>query len=116
MRQVAVVNTTTGEILASAAHLADSFLSRFLGLQGRRHLPKGGGLVLFPTASIHMLFMFICIDAIFVAPNGHVVRVARGLRPWTVGPIVPAALYCVELPEGAAGATEPGHVIDLRSE
>jgi hypothetical protein len=115
MRYVAVVNTTTGQVLAQRAAVAESFLARFLGLQFRRSLPRGTGLVLVPTSSIHMLFMFMRIDAVFVDHNGQVVRVGRRLRPWTLGPIVPKALYCVELPVDAASSTQPEHTIELRA-
>ncbi len=115
MRRVAVVNVTTGEELASHATVAETLWTRFLGLQGRRSMPAGEGLVLLPTSSIHMFFMFMRIDAVFVADDGRVIRVGRGLRPWTLGPIVPHALYCVELPAGAAERTQPGHTIELRA-
>lgn len=115
MRYVAVVNSTTSQTLAQRAAVAESFLSRFLGLQFRRSLPAGSGLVLVPTSSIHMLFMFMRIDAVFVDHNNQVVRVGRRLRPWTLGPIAPKALYCVELPADAATGTEPGHTIELRA-
>lgn len=115
MRYVSVVNTSTGTVLAERAAVAETFLSRFLGLQFRRALPPGTGLVLLPTSSIHMLFMFMRIDALFVDEAGRIVRIARRLRPWTVGPIVPSALYCVELPPGAADGAETGQVVELRA-
>ncbi len=115
MRYVSVVNTSTGAVLAQRAAVAETFLSRFLGLQFRRSLPPSTGLVLLPTSSIHMLFMFMRIDAVFVDDAGRIVRVARRLRPWTVGPIVPKALYCVELPPGAAEGTEPGQTLELHT-
>ena len=114
MRYVAVINTTTGHAIATRAAVAETFVSRFFGLQGRRSLPLGTGLVLMPTSSIHMFFMFMRIDAIFVAGDGTILRIARGLRPWTVGPIVPGALYCVEVPPDSASQSEPGHKIELR--
>jgi uncharacterized membrane protein (UPF0127 family) len=114
MRYVTVLNATTGSVLAERAAVAETFLARFLGLQFRRSLPSGAGLVLLPTNSIHMLFMFMRIDAVFVNEQNVVVRVARRLRPWTVGPIVPDALYCIELPADAARNTEPGHAITLQ--
>jgi uncharacterized protein len=113
MRYVRVVNSSTGQILAERAAVADNAWTRFLGLQGKRLLPRGAGLVLLPCESIHMLFMRFPIDAVFATREGRVVRVARRLRPWTIGPIVPSALYCVELPAGAARATEEGHTIQL---
>ena len=114
MRYVRVVNTTTGETLAERAELADTFVARFLGLQGRASLPEGAGLVLAPTSSIHMFFMRFAIDAIFIDEAQRVTRVGRRLRPWTIGPFAPGALYCVELPAGRAATTQPGHQIALR--
>jgi uncharacterized protein len=115
MRAVSVVNTSTEQVLAECAAVAESFWARFIGLQWRRTLPPGGGLVLIPSGSIHMLFMFMRIDAVFADRDGQVLRVGRQLRPWTLGPFVRGALYCVELPAGAARGTEPGHVIELRA-
>lgn len=114
MRYVRIVNTTTGETLAERAELAETFLSRFLGLQGRRELPAGAGLVLAPTSSIHMFFMRFPIDAIFIDAEQRVTRVGRRLRPWTIGPLAPGALVCIELPAGRADATYPGHIIAMQ--
>ncbi len=115
MRYLQVVNTTTGETLAERAELAETFVARFLGLQGRKELPAGAGLVLAPTSSIHMFFMRFPIDAIFIDEAQRVTRVGRRLRPWTLGPLAPGALCCIELPAGRAATTEPGHVIELRA-
>ncbi len=115
MRYVSVVNTTTGETLAQYAAVAETIMTRFFGLQGKRRLPKGTGLVLMPTSSIHMFFMRFRIDAVFVATDGRVVHVGERLRPWTIGPIAPGALYCAELPAGTAANTKVGHHIELRA-
>ena len=115
MRYVTVVNVTTGDVLARRAAVSETFWTRFAGLQLRRSLPEGGGLVLMDVSSIHMLFMRMHIDAVFVAQDKTVVRVGRDLRPWTIGPIARGALYCVELPAGKASGTQPGHIIELRA-
>ena len=114
MRYVTIVNQTTGQELARRAAVADSMWTRFLGLQGQPRLPQGAGLVLLPCASIHMLFMRFPIDAVFATREGRVVRIGRGLRPWISACFAPGALYCVELPVGAAAATETGHMIAMR--
>ena len=114
MRYVAVVNRSTGQVLAQRAAVADTMWARFLGLQGQPPLPAGTGLVLLPCASIHMLFMRFPIDAVFATREGRGVRVGRRLRPWLSGAFAPGALYCVELPAGAASDTQEGHTIELR--
>jgi uncharacterized membrane protein (UPF0127 family) len=114
MRSVSVVNVSTGEVLAKQALVAETMFSRFMGLQGKRALPQGGGLILMPTNAIHTLFMMMAIDAVFVSQTGKVLRIGRRLHPWRLGPIVPHALYCVELPAEKAAATNIGHTIELR--
>lgn len=114
MRYVRVVNVTTGETLAERAELAETFWARFMGLQGRATLPSGAGLVLTATGSIHMFFMRFPIDALFLDEAQRVTRIGRRLRPWTIGPIAPGALMCIELPAGRADDSQPGHVLDLR--
>jgi uncharacterized protein len=115
MRYVSVVNASTGELLAERAMVAETPLARFLGLQGKRLLPEKSGLVLMPNNSIHTFFMRMRIDAIFVGQDGKVVKVGRQLRPWRIGPIALGALYCVELPAGAAVSTATGQTIELRA-
>ena len=113
MRYVRVINRTTGQTLAERAPVADNMWTRFRGLQLRSGLPRGEGLVILPCESIHMFFMRFPIDAVFATREGQVVRVGRRCRPWTVGPFAPRALYCVELPAGAAADTSEGHIIQL---
>ncbi|HEV2236148.1 MAG TPA: DUF192 domain-containing protein [Ktedonobacterales bacterium] len=113
MRYVRVINRTTGQTLAERAPVAETAWSRFAGLQLRPSLPRGEGLVILPCGSIHMFFMRFPIDVVFATREGQVVRVGRGRRPWTVGPFAPRALYCVELPAGAAAETREGHAIQL---
>ncbi|HEY7983741.1 MAG TPA: DUF192 domain-containing protein [Ktedonobacterales bacterium] len=113
MRYVRVINRTTGQTLAERAPVAENAWTRFAGLQLRAELPRGAGLVILPCGSIHMFFMRFPIDVVFAARDGQVVLVGRGRRPWTVGPFAPRALYCVELPAGAAADTTEGHTIQL---
>jgi len=115
MRYVSVVNVSTGRVLAERAIVAETMLARFIGLQGKRQLPEKSGLVLLPNNSIHTFFMRMRIDAIFVDQDGKVVKVGRQLRPWRIGPIALGALYCVELPAGAADSTATGQTIELRA-
>jgi uncharacterized protein len=115
MRYVSVVNANTGEVLAERAIVAETMLARFIGLQGKRQLPEKSGLVLLPNNSIHTFFMRMRIDAIFVSQSGKVVKVGQQLRPWRIGPIALGALYCVELPAGAASSTVTGQTIELRA-
>jgi uncharacterized membrane protein (UPF0127 family) len=111
----AVLNSTTGQTIAARAGVADSFLGRLRGLMLRRSLPEGEGLVLRPCGSIHMMFMFMSIDAIFFDRDLRVTRVARHVRPW-IGIAFGGrgAKGVIELPVGAARGVEPGHQLVLQ--
>jgi uncharacterized membrane protein (UPF0127 family) len=53
--------------------------ARLRGLLGSRELPPGHGLLLEPCRAIHTLGMRRAIDVVFVAPDGAVLELRRGL-------------------------------------
>ncbi len=116
---MAARNLTRGTVLAERVEIAASLWAKFLGLMGRAALPDGAGLYLPSSNGIHMFFMRIPIDVIFVGragPDGSrgVVSVHRRLRPWTgLVPLVRAADGCLELPAGTvdASATVVGDLV-----
>lgn len=85
--------------------MADSFLSRGLGLLPRSSLSAGEGLRITKTSSITMLFMRFAIDAVFVDRAGRVVRVAARLPPWRPAVVARGAAEVIELPAGTASET-----------
>ncbi|MEP6693829.1 MAG: DUF192 domain-containing protein [Chloroflexota bacterium] len=91
--------------MASDCRVADSFLSRGLGLLPRSSLAAGQGLRITKTSSITMLFMRFAIDAVFVDRAGRVVRVAERLSPWRMAIFARGADEVIELPAGTAGET-----------
>src|SRR5215208_5812611 len=101
-RQVRVLNTTRGTILAERADLADSFCARGRGLLGRARLAPGEGLVIVPAQAVHCVGMTFPIDVIHILRDGRVARVVPNLRPYRFGPPVWRSHYVVELPVGTA--------------
>lgn len=77
-----LVDRATGQVVLPDLLIADSFLSRFLGLQLRRPLPAERGLLLVPCRSIHTLFLRFALDVAYLDAEARVVRVRRNLRPW----------------------------------
>jgi uncharacterized membrane protein (UPF0127 family) len=112
---VAIRNLTRGSDLASRATLARSFLARGLGLMGRRALPSGGGLILYPGNNIHMLFMRFQLDIVFVNRHDVVVGLRAGVRPWIGIAWCLEGRYTLELPAGtiAASGTQVGDQLQL---
>jgi uncharacterized protein len=105
-----------GQPVADGIERADSVWRRFMGLMGRRELPDGQGLWLQPCSSIHMFFMRIPLDAVFVDKAGRVLKIHAGIRPWRMTWFVRGAAACLELPAGwcAAHGVGPGDVLELR--
>jgi hypothetical protein len=105
-----IVNKTTGATLAEHAEVAHSVFARTRGLMFRRRLDDGEALIIDPCGSIHMMWMFMAIDAVFYSRDGVVTKVARGVKPWigfsTGGK---GARSVIEMRKGDANGVEPGH-------
>ena len=109
------LETADGRVVAAHVELAQTTWRRFMGLMFRRELPAGHGLALSPCNSIHMFFMRIPLDVVFLDREGAVLRVYDGLRPWRVSRIVRGARTAVELPAGTLreAGVEQGTVLRL---
>ena len=81
--------------------MADSFLSRMVGLLNRSSLKSGEALVITQCQSIHMFFMRFAIDVIFVDADDCVVGLIKEIKPYRLSPIFWTSRYCIELPVGA---------------
>ena len=62
--------------------IATDFMSRFWGLMGRTEMSAEEALLFPKCNSIHMFFMKISLDIVFLAKDGTVVEVIEGLPPW----------------------------------
>ncbi len=100
--------------MAERAVRADGFVSRAVGLLGRKDLPVGEGLWIEPCAQIHTFFMSFSIDAVFLDRGLKVVRVLENLPPWRVSPWITGARSVLELPaRAAAGKVAVGDVLEM---
>lgn len=82
--------------LSQSAELADTFLSRFLGLMGKTDLPSDYCLILTPCSSIHMAFMKIPLDVAYLDRSGVVIALEFNLQPWSIGRIHKGAYSVLE--------------------
>lgn len=87
--------------VGGSIRLASTFFSRFAGLMFRKSLAQGSGLLLMPCSGIHMCFMRMPLDVIYLDASFRVLGTQRGLKPWRLGKAVPGAKLVLELPVGA---------------
>ena len=108
MARIKITLQSTGTCVADRCELAESFLARLRGLIGRKSLEAGEGM-LFPRCNdIHMWFMSIPIDVVFLKPGAsgdgrlhEVCSTREELRPWRALPVRDgSARDTLELPAG----------------
>jgi uncharacterized protein len=85
--------------------IADTFLSRFMGLMGKPSLPADSGLLIRPCNSIQMFFMRFSIDAIFLSRDFRIVKIIKNLEPGKVVGTIKGAWQVAELPAGSTPAS-----------
>ena len=95
-----IVNRTRNFVLADKARIADSFLSRLVGLLNRSQLDQGEALVLAPSNSIHSFFMRFTFDAIFLNRNQRAIAIISGFKPFRASKVYFNAVTTIELPAG----------------
>ena len=110
-----VKNLTRSTLLADNCRLARTFYSRFRGLQLKKDLPGGCGLLITPCNSIHMFFMRFPIDAVFIDADKIVLYIEIGIKPWKLSKVIRKSRSVLELPAGtvAASGTKPGDRLEF---
>ena len=77
-----VLRGAGGRIVCGHCELANTFVTRARGLQGRPTLAVGEGLLIRPSFSVHTFFMRFPIDVVFLDRRGCVLDVVPALKPW----------------------------------
>lgn len=108
-RRARVVAEPPGQPLA-VAEIADTRVSRMVGLLGRSSLAAGEGLVIAPCSMVHTWFMRFPIDVLFIDSAGQVVRAVDALRPFGMAWGGWQAQTTIELPAGTlrSAGVKPG--------
>jgi uncharacterized membrane protein (UPF0127 family) len=106
MHEKTIVNTTREDrSLGDKIQVADTFLTSFIGLMGRKSLNPMAGLLLRHCTSIHTFWMRIPIDVIYLDRSLKVQAIDVALKPWRVGTITKNVRHVLELPAGTAVTT-----------
>ncbi len=88
-------------MLAGEVRRADTFVTRLVGLLGRRHLPEGQGLWISPCKGIHTMGMRFPIDALFLDGDHRIVAARERVAPWRMTRFIKGAESVLELPAGS---------------
>lgn len=89
-----------GEKIISDISIADSFLSRFMGLMFKKQIPDDYGLWIKPCNQIHMFNMRFSIDVIYLSSLNEVVHIDSAVKPWVVCKTVKNAVSVIEVNSG----------------
>ena len=82
MADFQLINAQSAEVLVADLKLAATFWSRLRGLQFRKKLPDGEGLLIVPCRSIHTHWMRFPIDVAMINEHGVVVKIQQKIAPW----------------------------------
>ena len=109
--------------IGSRIGLADTFLTRLVGLLGKSSLEDGSGLLIRPSSGVHTMWMRFAIDVAFLDRAGTVLSLAHAVAPGRLlwgpwrGLFLPWTVQVLELPAGtlAAGGARTGERLRIES-
>ena len=93
-------NESNGRLVARFVRIADSFVSRFVGLLATSSFKEEHALIIKPCNQVHSFFMQYPIDLVFCDTNHVVLATHSNFCPWKVSKGVKNAQYVIELPLG----------------
>ena len=102
---VRAVNKTRGTLLGGNIRVAETGLSRMIGLLGERTLQPGDGLLIVPSQGVHTMGMLFPIDVAVLDNDWNVLALRRSMRRFRMTRIFWQAAAVLELPPGMLDST-----------
>jgi len=114
-RTLRAMNRTRGTLVGESIRVADSGLTRIIGLLGERTLPSGDGLLIVPSQGVHTLGMLFAIDIVVLDGDWNVIATRRELRPCRMTRVFWKAAAVLELPRGVveSSRTVKGDILEF---
>jgi uncharacterized protein len=112
---VRATNRTRNTVLGDSIRVADTGLTRVVGLLGERALAVGDGLLIVPSQGVHTLGMAFAIDVVILDHEWTTLAIWPNMRPFRMTRVFFKAAAVLELPVGTvvASRTEVGDVLDF---
>jgi uncharacterized membrane protein (UPF0127 family) len=97
---MALRDITRATSVGTRITIADTFLTRLIGLVGRTRLDSGCGLLIRPSSGIHTFGMLFSIDAVALSRDLRVLKLWHRLPPFRMTSIHLRTHSMLELPAG----------------
>src|SRR6266568_3627384 len=104
-KSVCVTNATRGTVVGQRIRVAETGLTRIVGLLGERELQPGDGLLIVPSQGVHTLGMQFPIDIAVLDDDWRVIAIRRNMRPFRMTRMFWKAAAVLELPSGVLEST-----------
>ena len=95
-----LTDITRATAVGTRITIANTSLTRLIGLVGRRELASGCGLLIRPSSGIHTFGMLFSIDVVALSKDLRVLRVWHRLGPFRVTSVNLKTHSMLELPAG----------------
>lgn len=104
MRAITVRNLTRGNVLGAEILLADTSVSRALGLLGKSGVNAGCGILISPSSGVHTIGMRFPIDVVGLDSQLRVVKLWPRLAPFRLTALTLKVRSVLELAAGEIAA------------
>ena len=104
-KMVRAVNATRGTVLGERVRVADTGLSRIVGLLGESKILPGDGLLILPCQGVHTWGMLFPIDVVVLDGQWNVLAMRRRMRTFRMTRVFWRAAAVLELPAGVLDST-----------
>src|SRR5437899_12872077 len=81
-KTVRATNATRATVVGRCIRVAETGLTRLVGLLGERELQPGDGLLIVPSQGVHTLGMRFPIDIAVLDDDWRVIAIRRDMRPF----------------------------------
>jgi uncharacterized membrane protein (UPF0127 family) len=95
-----LTDITRATAVGTRITIANTSLTRLIGLVGRRELASGCGLLIRPSSGIHTFGMLFSIDVVALSKDLRVLRVWHRLGPFRMTSVNLKTHSMLELPAG----------------
>lgn len=115
-KKLRVINATRKTVVGERIRVAETGLTRIVGLLGERELLPGDGLLIVPSQSIHTWGMQFPIDIAVLDNDWKVIAIRPAMRPFRMTRLFWKAAAVLELPSGSLDSTSTrvGDSMELR--